>query len=95
MDQIVCIDDSNKPPDFPASKWIKKDGIYTILEVVKMSMMGGVLGVSVEEIDTSNNFPYTHFRLSRFRPVTPDDLDGLEIEEVNELLKEVENFEVH
>ena len=68
-DKIECINDSNKPADFPSSLWIKKFDIYTIDRIDKMNMQGGRLGVMVKEIDTSKNFPYTHFDLSRFRPV--------------------------
>ena len=68
MDKIECINDSNKPADFPSGLWIKKGNIYTIDRIDKMNMQGGKLGVMLKEIDTSGNFPYTHFDLSRFRP---------------------------
>ncbi len=69
MDKIECINDSNKPADFPSNLWVKRGRTYTIDRIDKMNMQGGRLGVMLKEIDTSNNFPYTHFDLSRFRPV--------------------------
>ena len=69
MDKIECINDSNKPSDFPSALWVKRGVTYTIDRIDKMNMQGGKLGVMVKEIDTSGNFPYTHFDLSRFRPV--------------------------
>lgn len=68
-DKIECINDSNKPAEINNKFWVKKGNIYTIDRIDKMNMQGGKLGVMLKEIDTSGNFPYTHFDLSRFRPV--------------------------
>ncbi len=69
LDKLKCVDDTNKPSDFPSNLWIKKGTVYTIDRIDKMHMSGGNLGVQLKEIDTTNNFPYTHFDLKRFRPV--------------------------
>lgn len=69
MDKLECIDDTGRPADFPAGLWVKKGSVYTIDRIDKMNMQGGALGVQLKEIDTSRNFPYTHFDLRRFRPV--------------------------
>ena len=83
MERVECIDDSNKPADFPKSLWIKKGNIYTIEKVDKMNLQNGMLGVVLKEIDTSKNFPYTHFDLRRFRPVEKSP----ELELVEELVE--------
>ena len=89
--RVKCINDKNRPHDFPKSLWVTKDSIYTVSKVDKMHQMGGVLGVQLEEIDTTNNFPYTHFDINRFVPI---DEDGpLTDDELDELLQEIEVHE--
>ena len=82
--KVKCINDSNKPSDFPSSLWVKKDNIYTIQKIDRMNMQNGRLGVILEEIDTSKNFPYTHFDITRFAPVDEVPVGELinELEEV-------------
>lgn len=76
--KVICIDDSNKPSDFPSPKWVKKDQEYTIEKIDKINMMGGVLGCTLIEIDTSNCFPYIYFNLDRFRPLVDQPVEELE-----------------
>lgn len=83
MDKVECIDDSNKPADFPSNLWVKKGVIYTLDRIDKMNMQGGIYGVTLKEIDTSKNFPYTHFDLRRFRPVDEVPVEELELELTN------------
>ena len=59
--QVVCIDDTNKPNDIPLSKWIKKGITYTVIEVSKMSIQGGMLGFKLSEINIDEYFPYQYF----------------------------------
>jgi len=84
-DRLECIDDSNKPAEHPNSIWIKKGNVYSIERIDKMNMQGGTLGVVLKEIDTSKNFPYTHFDLRRFRPTQELPAEVLEEILVNEL----------
>lgn len=85
--KVKCINDKNKPQDFPKSLWVTEGEIYTIVLAQKMNLMGGIIGVQLEEIDTTNNFPYTHFDANRFVPVDTD--DELTDDELEEQLKDV------
>jgi len=82
--RVTCINDSNKPSDFPSAKWIKKGEEYTLGVISRMNMMGGQLGCTLVEIDTSGCFPYTHFLLSRFEPLNEVEIEELELELVND-----------
>jgi hypothetical protein len=84
-DRLECIDDTNKPADFPSNLWVKKGNVYTPDRIDKMNMQGGTLGVVLKEIDTSRNFPYTHFDLRRFRPTQELPTEVLEEVLINEL----------
>ena len=86
MNKVECIDDAGRPSEFPLNLWIKKGQVYTITRIDKMNMQGGALGVQLEEIDTSNNFPYTHFDIRRFRPI--GEVPTEELEEVLAMPKE-------
>lgn len=63
---VVCVNDKNKPSDFPQSKWVKEGERYTIVEFARINRMGGVMGVRLAEIDLSDNFPYLFFLADRF-----------------------------
>ena len=86
--KVRCINDSNRPDEFPESNWVKKDSIYTVSKLDKMHMQGSIYGIQVEEIKTDHLFPYTHFALSRF--VIIDDDGPLSDEELESLLSEIE-----
>jgi hypothetical protein len=85
--RVVCIDDSNRPHDIPANKWVEKGKEYTIIKFVRMVAQGGILGVELEEIDLSDCFPYECFAASRFAPIEPkkeeetDKVKEIEVEE--------------
>ena len=81
--KVVCINDANRPADFPTSLWIKRSKTYTVSAFDKIHQMGGELGIQVEEIDLSGNFPYQYFLFSRF--VFKDDVEDL-IKELEEEL---------
>ena len=66
MFKVICMDDSNRPDGIPISSWIKKGNTYTVLEVAKMRMQGGVLGFKLEEINIDGCFPYQFFAAKRF-----------------------------
>lgn len=85
--KVKCIDAKNRPSEFPINLWVTEGDIYHIVKLDKMHQMGGILGVQLAEIDTTNNWPYTHFAFYRFRPV---DEDGeLTDEELEDLLDDV------
>jgi hypothetical protein len=84
---VVCIDDSHKPNDIPLSKWVKKGITYTVIEVSKMRIQGGVLGFKLEEIDLSSCFPYQYFAARRFAVLLGQKQTWVE-EELSRLLEE-------
>jgi hypothetical protein len=61
---VTCIDNSNKPADFPESKWLEKDKDYTVINAFED--MNSTLTFVLKEIDTSNLFPYKGFNSNRF-----------------------------
>jgi hypothetical protein len=66
MIECICIDDSNKPKEIPARKWIKKDKKYHII-FTTTAMPQKILAVELSEIclDESCN-PYEYFDAKRF-----------------------------
>lgn len=73
--KVICVDSSGKPADVLESKWIKNKSIYTVLKVEFMHQQG-IYGCVLEEIE--GDFPYTHFACSRFRELTPEEVEQLE-----------------
>ncbi len=80
---VICINDKSKPAEIPNSQWIKKDEEYTVIELVKCNVQGGLLGYKLAEISLSGCEPYTCYAVSRFR-----------IPKENEVLEEVEELAV-
>lgn len=64
--EVTCIDDSNKPNDIPASRWVKKGQKYTVIKVAKMLIQGGLVGFKLEELNIDEFFPYQFFAANRF-----------------------------
>lgn len=66
MIPCVCIDDSNRPNDFPLSKWVNEGQEYTIVEAT-IVLPQGILGVKLKEIEMNADcYPYKFFASSRF-----------------------------
>lgn len=65
---VICINDSNRPNEIPASKWIKKGNEYTIIDTIKCNVQGGKRALIFEEIDLTGCEPYKGFDESRFEP---------------------------
>lgn len=86
--KVVCINDANRPESVPTSRWIKKGENYTIIKVEKMLVQGSILGCKLAEINNDDLFPYTHFSLNRFRPLTED--EQMAETSVEELIKELD-----
>ena len=70
--RVVCINDTNRPDGIPANKWVKAGDIYTVIQVDKMKIMGGVLGFKLAEINIDDCFPYQYFMATRFGVFTTD-----------------------
>lgn len=95
--KVVCIDDSNKPLDFPINFWVKKDMVYTVIKVQKMLNQGNIIAFVLEEFELPIECPYDSYLSSRFRLAEEDDLEAhnllqeayriLEHAEVGELLE--------
>jgi hypothetical protein len=64
--KAICIDDANRPPEIPSSKWVKKGAYYHICHIYVMQMQGQIKGCDLSEIDISGFAPYNCFRISRF-----------------------------
>lgn len=67
--KVICIDDKNRPDGIPSTRWIKKGNVYTVIEVAKLPMQGGMLGFKLEEINIDDCFPYQYFDSNRFIPL--------------------------
>lgn len=85
--KVVCIDDANLAKQIPPHKRIKKDEIYTVVEVAKMMLQGGQLGFKLKEIDLTDCIPYEYFSAKRFAPLSEEDEQAEQA--VEELLSEV------
>lgn len=94
--KVICINDSDRPNDIPLSKWVKKDQVYTVIEVAKLSMQSGKLGFKLAEINLDGCFPYLYYAASRFRPVVPTQNEWTEntLERLLEEAKEEEKLNV-
>lgn len=74
--RCFCIDDTNRPKEIPASKWVEKDKQYHITHVFKHLSQKGIQGVELAEVDISDCEPYNCFRLTRFA-ILLEDLEKL------------------
>lgn len=81
--KVTCFDDSNKPNEIPANKWVKYGEDYTVTGVIKC-LAYGTVALILEEIDLSGCEPYKGFDSRRFG-VSILDLDQLVKEESLEL----------
>ena len=84
--KAICIDSSNKPPDIPLSKWIKKESVYTIYQIDRLHLQGGMLGCKIEEVNIDDCIPYSYFALSRFKPVIDIEMEENVNKEIDELV---------
>ena len=102
--KAICIDSSNKPENISEYEWIEEGHVYTITEVVEMSLQDGKLGVAFEEIKlTDASAPYKYYSLERFllvpenlsiklKDLSDDDLRDLEEASLKATLKEIDVY---
>lgn len=65
--QVICIDDTNKPKRVSQSEWITEGKLYTVVEVVNMSLQNNRLGYRLKEVQLSEqSFPYEYYSAERF-----------------------------
>jgi hypothetical protein len=67
MFRVICIDDTGKPPSIKPENWIKKDRIYTVIEIYE-AMIDGTVGYILEEVKPKV-FGIAGYRASRFREI--------------------------
>ena len=79
---IICLDDKNRPNEIPISKWIKEGQEYTPDKLMKCNVQGGILGISLKEIDLSDCAPYLYFRITRFGFPVSDEVLEKELESI-------------
>ncbi len=102
MIKCICIDDTGKPNEISAEKWVKLDENYHITHIYWHPNQG-IQGVSIYEKPLDESCaPYESFRLTRFGIAIKDfdkfielikncsDLDDLDI---SELIKGIEILE--
>lgn len=70
---VVCIDDSNRPPDIPNTNWIKKDVEYTVLRV-GMNKLTQEEYFVLQEVQPTP--PYGGYKINRFRLPHPDAIEA-------------------
>ena len=65
--KAICIDNSNKPNGISNDEWLEEGTVYTITDVVEMSLQKGKLGITLEEVKlTEASAPYEYYSLERF-----------------------------
>ena len=90
--KVVCINDKDRPDGIPINRWVKKDEIYTVIEVSRLMMQGGMLGFKLAEINIDDCYPYQYFAASRFYPLLPKK-DAWVEETLDRLLEEIKEEE--
>ena len=86
--KMICIDSSRKPSKVPIEQWIKEGEVYTVIEVVKMSLQDDKYGVLLKEVQMSADcFPYEYYDADRFIPL---DLRIYELQEEQQEVQEAD-----
>lgn len=97
MVRCICIDDKNRPEDFPKpQKWIVEGKQYTIINV-KFVELSNTHGVQLNEIDLSDCYPYLFFAHKRFA-IFKEDLELMKQLIIDSRTKpdsEIDNFDVN
>jgi hypothetical protein len=65
--KVICIDADNKPKRISPYEWITAGTVYTVVEVVKMSLQQNRYGYRLKEVQLSEqSFPYEYYSADRF-----------------------------
>ena len=80
FDRVLCVDDSHRPNEIPASRWLKKGQVYTVEKVGKD--FAGVYFYFLQELEGTP--PYLGFNVNRFLPVVEAPDQALADEQVLE-----------
>lgn len=63
--KVICVDNKNKPAEFPSTDtWLVEEQVYTPFKV--SLLIGGVIGIQVEECIPSADNPFKYFKMDRF-----------------------------
>lgn len=73
MIKVICIDDSNRPPDVPLTNWIKKEQEYTVVRVGMNKLTQDEYFV-LQEIHPTP--PYGGYKVNRFRLPHPEAIEA-------------------
>lgn len=93
--RVLCLIDSAKPENIPNNKWIKKNNIYTVVQVDRLHLSGGSIGYKLYELNIDDCFPYTYFGAWRFAVIADDLCDEEELEKIlNDLFEEASKEEI-
>lgn len=84
--KAFCINDSHRPSDIPTSKWVKREKLYTVIEVKRLLIQGGRIGFKLAEVSLEGCYPYEYFSSDRFALVLDQGI--ISQLELNELLME-------
>lgn len=76
MIPCIAVDASNRPGDFPLSKWIKKNEQYHITWVVHVKPQNELAFSLYEKPLGKECYPYEYFLAKRFA-VRPEDVEAL------------------
>ena len=79
--EVLCIDGSGRPAGCPPGRWVKKNELYTVTEVVKAINKEGQLAFRLAEVKPPQ--PIETFLSHRFAEVSSGPL-----EEARKLLEE-------
>lgn len=82
VNQVVCIDDSNKPNDISSKHWVKKGNKYTPIKLVTCKLDRKQYFV-LEEV-TPDNPIYGGYNINRF---------GIDINDILEMIEKGELIE--
>lgn len=93
MVKCICINDNNKPKDFPKeATWVVKDMEYHIIRI-EFRGMSNKYGVQLNEIHDEDLAPYFGwFALERF--AVPKELED-DLEELKRATREEKEFEIN
>lgn len=64
--KAYCINDANRPSDIPTSKWVKKNELYTVIDVARLMIQGGRIGFKLAEVNLDGCAPYEYYDATRF-----------------------------
>jgi len=70
--RVICLDDTNRPKEVPANRWVKKDSFYTITHIYYHKKQK-ISGVELAEVELDESCQtYISFALKRFGILVED-----------------------